>query len=83
MKKTWKSINQCLNKNSKSNKIMHIKDANNKDVKSKDMANAFNEHFVNVGSNLAQQLSQSHHPPEYYIKRMDKIFSFKKSLKKK
>ena len=41
------------------------------------MADAFNEHFINIGSNLAQQLSQSHFPPEYYINRVDKIFTFR------
>ena len=51
LKKTWKSINQCLNRNHKSKKIVLIKDANGKDIKSEDMANAFNEHFINIGSN--------------------------------
>ena len=41
------------------------------------MADAFNEHFINVGSNLAQQLSQSHFPPEYYIDRVDEILTFR------
>ena len=77
MKKTWKSINQCLNRNPKSKKIVLIKDANNKDIESKDMADAFNEHFINIGSNLVQQLSRSHFPPEYYINRVDKIFTFR------
>ena len=65
MKKTWKSINQCLNRNPKSQKIVLIKDSNQNDVKSKDMANAFNGNFINIGSNLAQQISQPNHPPEY------------------
>ena len=77
MKKTWKSINQCLNRNPKSKKIVLIKDANNKDIDAKDMADAFNEHFINIGSNLVQQLSQSHFPPEYYINRVDKMFTFR------
>ena len=42
------------------------------------MLNAFNKHFINIGSNLAQQLSRPHHSPEYYIKRVDKIFTFRK-----
>ena len=56
---------------------MLIKDANGKDIKSEDMANAFNEHFINIGSNLAQQISQPNHPPEYFINRVDKIFTFR------
>ena len=63
MKKTWKSINQCLNRNPKSNKIFVIKDTNEKDIKSEDMANAFNEHFINIGSNLAQLIPQTNYPP--------------------
>ena len=39
------------------------------------MLNAFNKHFINSGSNLAQQLSQPHISPEYYV---DKIFTFRK-----
>ena len=56
---------------------MLIKDANGKDIKSEDMANEFNEHFINIGSNLAQQISQPNHPPEYFINRVDKIFTFR------
>ena len=77
LKKTWKSINQCLNRNHKSKKIVLIKDANRKDIKSEDMANAFNEHFINIGSNLAQQISQPNHPPEFFINRVDKVFTFR------
>ena len=84
LKKTWKSINQCLNRNPKSKKIVLIKDANNKDIKSKDMADAFNEHFINIGSNLAQQLSQSHFPPEYYaLIERTKYLPFEKYPKKR
>ena len=77
LKKTWKSINQCLNRNPKSKKIVLIKDSNENDVKSEDMANAFNENFINIGSNLAQQISQPNHPPEYYINSVDKLFTFR------
>ena len=42
------------------------------------MPNAFNKHFINIGSNSAQQLSQPHYPPEYYISRVDKIFTVRK-----
>ena len=76
LKKTWKSINQCLNRNPKSNKIVLIKDTNEQDIKSEDMANAFNEHFINIGSNLAQLIPQTNYPPEYYINSVDKIFTF-------
>ena len=41
------------------------------------MANAFNEHFINIGSSLAQQISQPNHPPEYYINSVEKIFIFR------
>ena len=77
LKKTWKSINQCLNRNPKSNKIVLIKDTKEQDIKSEDMANAFNEHFINIGSNLAQLIPQTNYPPEYYINSVDKIFTFR------
>ena len=73
MKKTWKSINQCLNRNPKSNKIVLIKDTNEQDIKSEDMANAFNEHFINIGSYLVQIIPQTNYPPEYCINSMNKI----------
>ena len=79
MKKTWKSINQCLNRNPKSNKIVIIKDTNEQHIKSEDMANAFNEHFINIGSNryLAQLIPQTNYLPEYYINSVDKIITFR------
>ena len=78
LRKTWKSIDQCLNRNPKSKRISIIKDANDKDIESNDMPNAFNKLLLNIGSNLVQQLSQPHHFPEYYINRVDKIFTFRK-----
>ena len=42
------------------------------------MLNAFNKQFIKIGSNLARQLSQPHHPPENDINRVDKIFTFQK-----
>jgi hypothetical protein len=65
------------NHKSKSNKIVLIKDSNEQDIKSEDMANAFNEHFINIGSNLAQLIPQTNYPPEYYINSVDKIFTFR------
>ena len=54
---------------------MLIKDSNENDVTSEYMANAFNEHFINIGSNLAQQISQPNHPPEYCFNSVDKLFT--------
>ena len=60
---------------------MLIKDTNEQDIKSEDIKsediksedNAFNEHFINIGSNLAQLIPQTNYPPEYYINSVDKI----------
>jgi hypothetical protein len=41
------------------------------------MANAFNEHFINIGSNLAQLIPQTNYPPVYYINSVDKTFTFR------
>jgi sulfur carrier protein ThiS len=70
LKKTWKSKNQCLNRNPKSNKIVLIKNTNEQ----------FNEHFINIGSNLAQLIPQTNYPPEYYITSVDKIFIFREII---
>jgi hypothetical protein len=56
-----------VNRNPKSNKRVLIKDTSEQDIKSEDMANTFNEHFINIGSNLAQLIHQTNYPPEYYI----------------
>ena len=56
---------------------MLIKDTNEQDIKSEDMANAFNEHFINIGSNLAQLIPKTNYPPEHYINSVDKIFTFR------
>ena len=47
------------------------------------MFNAFNEHFINIGSSLAQQISQPNHPPEYYINSVEKFLFFEKYLNKR
>jgi hypothetical protein len=41
------------------------------------MANAFNEHFINIGSDLDQLIPQTNYPPEHYINSVDKIFTFR------
>ena len=41
------------------------------------MTNAFNEQFINIGSSLAQKISQPNHLLEYYINSVDKIFTFR------
>ena len=47
------------------------------------MADAFNEHFINIGSNLAQQLSQSHFLLSITLIEWTKYLLFEKYPKKR
>jgi hypothetical protein len=57
-----------------------MKDMNEQDIKSEYMANTFNnEHFINIGSNLAQLIPQSNYPPEYYINTCGQSIHFSRN----
>ena len=37
---------------------------------------AFNKHFVQIGSNLSQQIPNTKYPPEHYISEFQEQFTF-------
>ena len=77
LKNAWKIIiNQTVNKNPKSNKIMEMRDNNNNDIKLEDIPNAFNKHFVELGHNLSQSLPIPKFSPHHYVKRVEEQFNF-------
>ena len=56
IKNTWKSINKLINKQSKTSHVGHIKNENNEEVQDKDIPNAFNKHFIEVGQRLSRNI---------------------------
>ena len=60
MKKTWKTINETLNRSKRGSNITSIFYHNGITLSSaKDIANAFNVYFANIGKNLASEIEQN------------------------
>ena len=60
MKKTWKTINETLNRNKKNSNVASILYHNGNVLSNaKDTANAFNVYFANIGKNLASEIEQN------------------------
>ena len=60
MKKTWKTINETLNRNKKNSNVASIFYHNGNVLSNaKDIANAFNVYFANIGKNLASEIEQN------------------------
>ena len=60
MKKTWKTINETLNRNKKNFNVASIFYHNGNVLSNaKDIANAFNVYFANIGKNLASEIEQN------------------------
>jgi len=76
-KKTWEIFNEAISKNKSNPKISEIRNGNsvyNSDV---DMAEEFNEFFVNVGQNIANSIKTSDIKPEDYLTQDPGIPSLK------
>ena len=57
MEKTWKTINETLNRNKKNSNVASILYHNGNVLSNaKDIANAFNVYFANIGKNLASEV---------------------------
>ena len=60
MKKTWKTINETLNRNKKNSNVASILYHNGNVLSNAiDTANAFNVYFANIGKNLASEIEQN------------------------
>ena len=60
MKKTWKTINETLNRNKKNSNVASIFYHNGNVLSNaKDIANACNVYFANIGKNLASEIEQN------------------------
>ena len=60
MKKTWKTINETLNRSKRGSNVTSIFYHNGFTLSNaKDIANAFNVYFANIGKNLASEIEQN------------------------
>ena len=62
MKESWKTINELLNKRSKSSNIDSLKESGSKTVHRKDIPDAMNSYFCSVGKDLADKISPVANP---------------------
>ena len=79
-KNMWKTINKVLDKGLNSTTIMQVKDGNKTVSDSKQIANALNSHFVNVGPRLASRIdNKPGDDPLYHLDTCieETIFQFK------
>ena len=77
-RKTWNLINELSSRNtSKSANVLEIQFDNRTISTSGDMAEAFNEHFTNIGQVLAQEVLAAEVNPEFYLSYTDKAFCLK------
>ena len=56
-RKTWRLINELQSRQSKSTKVSQVKTGNQVFTSPGDIAEAFNNHFANIGQSLAQEIS--------------------------
>ena len=62
MKESWKTINELLNKRSKSCNIDCLEDSGNAIVNKKDISNAMNNFFCTIGEKLANKIDAAPNP---------------------
>ena len=67
LKKTWKTINELINKSKKQNMIPEIKIDSVEITDPITITNAFNRHFVEMGDRLSTNIPQSNVAPESYL----------------
>ena len=78
MNKTWKIINEVSSKHlSKPKKLSEIRTGEQVITSPIEIAEAFNNYFSTVGSNLASDIPLTKYGPEYYLEPTHSIFSLK------
>ena len=72
----WKTINNLISKSKKSSNITEIRDKNGETIHKTDIPNAFNNHFIDLGYFLSQNISNCSIPPECYVRESTQEFTF-------
>ena len=67
LKKTWKTINELMNKSKKENTILEVRIDSLEITDPINITNAFNKHFVEMGDRLSKDKPQSNVTPESYL----------------
>ena len=62
MKESWKTINEILNKRSKSSNIDCLKESGSETVHRKHISNAMNSFFCSIGKDLAEKIDPALNP---------------------
>ena len=76
-RKTWNLINELSSRSTSKSNILEIQVDNRTISPSGDMAEAFNEHFTNIGQGIAQEVPALEVNPEVYLSYSDKAFCLK------
>ena len=77
IKKTWIAIKETLNRNNKTTKLPSVFYHNNQIIQDPtDLANAFNDYFINIGTTLSQHI-ESDTSHAYYLKNNYSNLDFK------
>jgi hypothetical protein len=63
LKKTWKTINELINKSKKDNTVLEVRIDSVEITDPINIANAFNKHFVEMGDKLSNDIPQSNVTP--------------------
>ena len=77
MKESWKTLNQLMNKRSKSTNIVCLKDQDKELVGKKEIAESMNQFFCSVGKDLASEIDDAPNPllsGDYTINFQEKRF---------
>ena len=71
MKNTWKLLNEAMNSKLKENNfVSHFKCNDNEIYDKQEMANGFNDFFVNIGPELANNIDVLHYMNDRNVKSM-------------
>ena len=80
MKESWKTINEILNKRSKSNSIDCLKESGTETRNKEDVSNAMNNFFCTIGRDIADKIQPAANPllsGEYEVSKDKAKFHFK------
>ena len=81
IQKTWIVINNTLNNNSRNSRQSEFIVNNNKLTDPGDIANAFNDYFINIGRQISDKIQSPHHYVTIYIIKLNHTFNSNSSVK--
>ena len=75
-KGSWQTINELLNRKSKTTKINQIIINDKAIVGDEEIANKFNEYFSEIGKKLAEEIPDNDFDPLHYVTPVSNSFTF-------